>query len=634
MKNQIIKFEKGGLSYLSPKWSSPPQQTKEEVESSKDDDGLSDIFNKLTGLPSDISALQDTMQNIVTDFNGNVSKSSAAYRYIVGKIAAATANKNLADQAIGFVKANDSMREYAITNNGGIFVYKNTDDGKRRLALISVKDFNPHKDLPAYVSDLINERSNNPQFANNNELLTTIGDSIGRSVVFKRIMDIVQNIKFSSDEGVGKDITDGIKKLTTDDADGTWAQTIEQSKKVVQSDKDPNILRASIFIFNTLSEKEKNLLYLIGKEQNLSISDIIENIIKSQSQIITKTDYDFVKLDSNKSGSGSGSGSGNENVKGTTATTQAYLLQHDIGERIVGAIKLGSTVLSTTNNGWMARDIYDKDRNIISGGSIKNILFNSQLSPAIDKNSIYFGNKKLSTSDLDYIAYKPNGYRTMYLPYKTDAQNNVTIDFGKWKQVEDAERELQTRGIKKSDTTAVLDVYKRHSASDMVSYAYANAPIKSDENPDGVTENQKSNAAEKLHKFIFFEGIAPQDALKDYGSGAIPKSPFANIYNLKWTTNTSEAESKKQEYLSTILNGADEDDKKLPQYLKNATKAVQSHGVESDMVASLIYAPVHRDFVNAGIASENIVTKKQLPDDRETNKTFTESTGTWTSFRP
>ena len=93
MKNQIIKFEKGGLSYLSPKWSSPPQQTKEEVESSKDDDGLSDIFNKLTGLPSDISALQDTMQNIVTDFNGNVSKSSAAYRYIVGKIAAATANK-------------------------------------------------------------------------------------------------------------------------------------------------------------------------------------------------------------------------------------------------------------------------------------------------------------------------------------------------------------------------------------------------------------------------------------------------------------------------------------------------------------------------------------------------------------
>jgi hypothetical protein len=62
---------------------------------------------------------------------------------------------------------------------------------------------------------------------------------------------------------------------------------------------------------------------------------------------------------------------------------------------------------------------------------MRNVLFNSQIAPAIDKNSIYFGGKKISANDLDYIAYKSSGYKTLYLPYFKDAQNNVTINFNK-----------------------------------------------------------------------------------------------------------------------------------------------------------------------------------------------------------
>ena len=219
--NKVNNFQYGGLLLVDPiKLSNNKNKQQPSSKKESDDDALGDIIDKISGLPSDVVALQESLRNITTDFNGNVSKSSSAYRYIVSKIALAAANKKLAEQAVEFVKANDSMREYAITNNGGIYVYKNTEDGRRHLALISINDFDSSKHLPAYISDLINERSNNPAYANNNELLTTIGDSIGRSVVFKKIMDIVQNVKYSTNEGSMKVITDGIRKISNENGEG------------------------------------------------------------------------------------------------------------------------------------------------------------------------------------------------------------------------------------------------------------------------------------------------------------------------------------------------------------------------------------------------------------------------------
>ena len=86
----------------------------------------------------------------------------------------------------------------------------------------------------------------------------------------------------------------------------------------------------------------------------MSVGDIIGNVIKTQSQELNKTDYDFVRLSSSESGSGSGSGktgSGKEDLSHTIATSQSYMLQHDMGEKINDNIKLGSTVFETVNGG-------------------------------------------------------------------------------------------------------------------------------------------------------------------------------------------------------------------------------------------------------------------------------------------
>lgn len=644
-QKQIFKFQKGGLPFLSLKSNKLLQQGKPEKQETpnKDDDGLADIFSKLVGLPSDVSALQDSLQNITKDFRGNVSKSSAAYRYAVGKITTAAANKQLAEQAIGFVKANDSMREYAITNNGGIFVYKNTDDGRRQLTLISVKDFVPGKYLPAYISDLINERSNNPAYANNNELLTTIGDSIGRSVVFKKIMDIVKDIKFSSAETSEKKIVDGVQKLTGEDGEHEWANTLEVDAKgtqrMVNSEgklvEDPNVNRAIRFIYNSLSDKEKVLLDLVGKDKGMSLGDVISDVVSTQSQLTTKSTRDFVKLgkgDGSGSGNGSGSGSGSGDPKGSTPITQAYLLQHDMGERSNTPLKLGSTIISTLSNGWLTRDVYANDKKIISGGSMKDVIFNSQIAPAINKNAIYFGGKKLSTADLECIAYRPNGFKSMYLPYIKDNQNNLSIDFASWKKVEKAEKMIRDRKIKKDGSEAsnklIQSIYEANGAGSLINYAYAN-----ESNP-GVSEKQQTAGRDKLQKFVFFEGIAAQKILDKYGSGSIAASPFADVYKLAGQKNDPVGNRIITEYSRLMQNGHETDkDSKLTDIVKDA-KNVEGgwFSTDSDMVESLVYASVNRDFENAGIATENIVTKKETPSDKKTNSTFTQSGTTQLQF--
>lgn len=638
--NDIVKLQYGGLLLVDPikAGTNNKQQISSKNNTKEDDDALGDIIDKLSGLPSDVVALQQSLQNITTDFRGNVTKSSAAYRSIVSKIALAASNKKLADQAVEFVKANDSMREYAITNNGGIYVYKNTEDGRRHLALISINDFDNSKHLPAYISDLINERSNNPAYANNNELLTTIGDSIGRSVVFKKIMGIVQNVKYSTNEGSMKVITDGIRKISNESGEGAWSQTETKTTKVIQGDNDPNIQRAFAYIFNNLTAKEQRLLTLVGKEQNMSIRDIIGNVIKTQSQQLNKTDYDFVKLSSGESGSGNGkSGSGKGDYAHTTATSQAYMLQHDMGEKINDPIKLGSTVLTTINGGWLSRDIFTKDgNNVIDGGTMRNVLFNSQIAPAIDKNSIYFGGKKVSVNDLDYIAYKSSGYKSLYLPYIKDSQNNITIDFNKWKLIEKAETEIKKlnikdRGSNQDKIDKIASIYKKHGVEDVLDYAYANANV----DEDGVTKEQKKNAEARLQKFIFIEGLSTQNSLSNYGSGAINPSPLANIYNLSWTYNKSDSKEKQiqKQLQGYMFKGTDinpeKDSDKLPLNLQNIYDDINS---DSDIVESLVYAPVHRDFTSTGIATENMVIKKQFADDQKTNKGYSETDYVLTDF--
>lgn len=643
--NEMIKFQNGGITFVNPIKGGINNEQHKQVSSKKgdSDDALGDIIDKISGLPSDIVALQESLRNITTDFRGNVSKSSSAYRHIVSKIALAAANKKLAEQAVEFVKANDSMREYAITNNGGIYVYKNTEDGRRHLALISINDFDNSKHLPAYISDLINERSNNPAYANNNELLTTIGDSIGRSVVFKKIMDIVQNVKYSTNEGSLKVITDGIRKISNENGEGAWAQTKTETVKITQNDNDPNIQRALIYIFNNLTAKEQRLLTLVGKEQNMSIKNIIGNVIKTQSQELNKTDYDFVRLSSGESSGGSGKSksgktdSEKENLNHTIATSQSYMLQHDMGEKINDNIKLGSTVFETVNGGWLSRDIFStKNNEIIDGGTMRNILFNSQIAPAIDKNSVYFGGKKLSTNDLDYIAYKSSGYKALYLPYIRDSQNNINIDFTKWEKIKKAETEIKRQGIKdrgsnQEQINKIAEIYKSQGAEDLLDYAYANANVAE----DGVTENQKKNAAARLQKFIFIEGLATQNSLSNYGSGPINPSPLANVYNLNWTYNKSDSKEKQiqKQLQSYMFKGIDvnpeEDFDKLPLNLQNIYDDIDS---DSDIVESLVYAPVHRDFTSTGIATEAMVVKKEFADDQETNKGYSGTTEVVTAF--
>ena len=172
-----------------------------------------------------------------------------------------------------------------------------------------MRDFDPTKYLPAYVSDLINERSNNPMYANNNELLTTVQDSIGRDQIYKKISGIVDKIKFSSVEheanSLAKGLKEGIQKIEDGEWSAGWINSQKISSKINQkvvdpntgeTVTDPNVQRAFMQIYGSLSDKEKTLLLLVGKEQNMSVQDVIFNSILTQSEQVTKVTDDRFRL--------------------------------------------------------------------------------------------------------------------------------------------------------------------------------------------------------------------------------------------------------------------------------------------------------------------------------------------------
>ena len=82
-----------------------------------------------------------------------------------------------------------------------------------------------------------------------------------------------------------------------------------------------------------------------------------------------------------------------------------------------------------------------------------------------------------------------------------------------------------------------------------------------------------------------------------------------------------------------MFKGIDVDSKKdsdkLPLNLQNIYDDINS---DSDIVESVVYAPVHRDFTATGIATEAMVVKKEFADDQETNKGYSGTTEVVTAF--
>ena len=634
----VNKFQQGGPTFVAPKWGgvsgSQSASAPASAKSNKDNSNvLGDLLEKISGLPSDIVALKSVVDHLTLGSDGKISTDSASYRYLVSQIAITAVNKKLADQAVDFVKNNGSIREYALTNNGGIYVYKNTADGARKLEVVSIRDFDATKYLPAYVSDLINERSNNPKYANNNELLTTIQDSIGRDQIFSKIEKIVNNVKFSSVENVTnsvlKDVKSGIAQIEGISSDGHsayWGNAQEVSTKYNQATidprtgqpvADPNINRAFQHIYGSLSDKEKALLLLIGREQGKSIQDIIFNIIALQNEQVTKVSDQKISLskDAATKGSKSGSGGSSDGISGVVNNTQADVIQHDIGERFEGDISIGNAKIHVRNGAITSRSILSAKGDIMSHASILDILTNSQIAPAIDKNSVYFGNTKMTTASLDYLAYRDNGYRTMYLPFIKDAQGSVKPNFAKWKQIENAETAIKKSGIKKTadNFEKIKQMYIDAGAGDMLDYAYVNAPVSA----GGITQEEQNTAKENmrrkatLRKFVFIDAIGSQNLLEDYGANRVEGGEYAIFHNIAYHRDSPAASLVQKEYNNIFLGNITEKDLDAGN-VKNNIKNIADEG-NTDLLESSIYAPVNDDYVTTGLISQRMVEPKQTP---------------------
>lgn len=172
----------------------------------------------------------------------------------------------------------DGTGEIAITNEGYVFVHK---DGEEKVSLVTVKQFNPKKDIPVTNAELTNLRANDVRYAGNDKITTTLLEATSMKEIREVILQSTQRLNtqsLSTEQYINpfsendpkliaalRDINITSEDLKTMDL-GTLIKVKTQNKSNAGA-----IERAIRAIYGQLTRQQKTLLEVRAKEMGNAI---------------------------------------------------------------------------------------------------------------------------------------------------------------------------------------------------------------------------------------------------------------------------------------------------------------------------------------------------------------------------
>ena len=592
----ITKLQQGGwvppfqsFNYIN--FGGQPEQSQRGTRgNSKNDDDfdIGDYISKMKGLPSDIKAFTEQARNVIASPFGKttINKNSMEYFELMSQLTMVNSNKELYEKALTNAVNNKALNEYALTSSGGMLVYNNEGN----LNMIGISDYDPSKFRAATVGDLVKERANNENFAFNQELIDIISSSVGRETIIQKIDTRLKEIKTS--DVTNKDVKmlqKGVSIIENQNIEYTYE--LDVSKKTNAYDEQ-TVKYALDTLYGGLTQQEKLVLELIGSEMSTEDEDgniirkngigVILDIINSRyhtSTVIEKNYED--KSDKDKSGK-SGTSSKDH------SDTQAIALWQDrFGVPSITPIRLGNNVLDVT--GWKHNTITGINGNPVKQGTVSDFLNESQVGEILDKDQMYLGDYKLTTSDTDVLVFDiTKGMKSMYLPVNKREELDLEV-FRKIKTLEDNIKE------KYGDNPTKLQVeqeYKREELFDYIDYREANS--KSD--PEKGLEIQYKN----LRKFVAIEAFGP---IQD-GSGLKSHldnegNEYIGLLDRSWINeqndNFEPIANYENSYMQTFINRAGNAEKARKDAKKQAEDLLDGGWVENDLAIGTVFIKVSDD---------------------------------------
>lgn len=199
----ILKFQQGGLAPLvsyEPVTVAGPASTSATSSSGSTSQDLTSkdlykMIDKLDGLPSDIGLIFQKLRNFEWNQDNNPFNTTdieTQYLSILNDLKVANFNKKEYDNAFEIIKANGGINELAISDRGMLYCMNQENNDLKLLSIDKLKD------NPNYVAltngELLNLRSQNPELANQNNILRVVQNGIGIETVTKYISDTISSL--------------------------------------------------------------------------------------------------------------------------------------------------------------------------------------------------------------------------------------------------------------------------------------------------------------------------------------------------------------------------------------------------------------------------------------------------------
>ena len=460
--SNIPKLQQGGAALPFVSWTPVPDTpysaaTSSSVSQEKKKEALKveDVIPKemiealkQKGLPSDMSVFTESIMSLFNDpiykITGQLNPSTLSTRYlsIINKINNIAFNKELYDKSIDRLQQNGGLYDVAVSNTGRMVV-QDLETGQ--IKQVSPDEY--YEKLGSYKAisngDLAHIRAYNPSMAFSSDVFFVLNNGMGQETLQKYINSVISNLGSTTNniEGytkVQKDrIQNGLSELVNNDIvaaaivqDGVYKLTHEQQSNVEQAQE------ALKYLYTSLPMAAKNYLRAKAAEQGIDPDEAAEKILvpfissKFNSTRTIKFDYD--KQASDASGS-------DKSLTPITQIQEGYMGWNSGAKRNFVFNPGSGYQFSTDVTHLDALKTLDQ-KGVVKSGRLDEILSNSTLA-AGDKNSIYFGSKKVNQEDLAKIIYKDDGgLNFARLPYVYGKDGSIMPDFDSIEKIEKIEK--------------------------------------------------------------------------------------------------------------------------------------------------------------------------------------------------
>ena len=397
---------------------------------------------KENGLPSDVDAFISQVDSFlgnsssIFSLGGNKPREyTMAELMRVQSMANRVAFNNTAYQkAAAHLTQENAWSEVATDSNGRMYVV--TEEG---IKLINPGEFDQESMNALTNKQVMDLRANNQELAFNNDMLTSTNGAVSMTSIVNHLKGVISNFGTNSSTGYSVKVRDqieqGLQELIQLGPEGFY-KVLHETKGSGRSDS--GVMEAMNYLVGTLDANMRNLLRAKtaaeGKNPNnaIDVYSIVGQALTQHTGEKISVDYDSVATKAVMGDSNSGSTEKMENL--TLAQKMA---------RGKGPERKETTIRpdGQTDITFITQDFgifQNRQLDFLEESNLKELLKDAEQLKAARRNSMYFGDQKVSENESNLVVWDGNSsVKRVNMPVIKDDDGSYRPMFEMYKALDD-----------------------------------------------------------------------------------------------------------------------------------------------------------------------------------------------------